>query len=250
LPASRIVFSLCSSAGVQGVFVRLFFAGGPIGEEVILGSSPPAGGPEVLDGPDIGSGVGPDPDARLLFRGPVGDEVSGLPDVSAVVVVVVEGREACEGDIAVEVSTSVWFPRLDIGDESGCDAQPSDIEGRKIRKAGEKIQVCCARFKGPPFSRVDWSMMIVRVRLGWKYLVLAILCTWNGVDVWSTGPASLFLHISLLGRKSCFTQLRYRRGTSSNISEQESIDKRISVYHPTEGVIARNLKGRGTVVVN
>jgi hypothetical protein len=113
-----------------------------MGEEVMLGSSPPgAGGPEALDGPDIGRGVGPDPDARLLFRGPVGDEVSGLPDVSAVV----EGRGACEGDIAAEVSTSVWFPRLDIGDESGCDAQPSDIEVREIRKAGERCSsLLCA----------------------------------------------------------------------------------------------------------
>jgi len=112
-----------------------------MGEEVMLGSSPAAGGgPEALEGPDIGRGVGPDPDARLLFRGPVGDEISGLPGASAVVaVVVVEGRGACEGDIAVEVSTSVWFPRLDIGDESGCDAQPSDIEVREIRKAGEKV---------------------------------------------------------------------------------------------------------------
>jgi hypothetical protein len=38
-PASRIVLSLCSSAGVQGVFVRLFFAGGPIDGELMLGSS-------------------------------------------------------------------------------------------------------------------------------------------------------------------------------------------------------------------
>lgn len=38
-PASRIVLSLCSSAGVQGVFVRLFLAGGPIDGELMLGSS-------------------------------------------------------------------------------------------------------------------------------------------------------------------------------------------------------------------
>lgn len=54
-----------------------------MGEEVVPGSSTPAGGPEVLDGPDIGSGVGPDPEARRLFRGPVGEAVSGFPDVSA-----------------------------------------------------------------------------------------------------------------------------------------------------------------------
>jgi hypothetical protein len=108
----------------------------------MVGSSAGGGAPEELDGPDIGRGVGPDPDARLLFRGPVGDELSGLTGVSAVVV---EGR-ACEGDIAVEVSASVWFPRLDIGDDSESDARPSDIEVREIRRAGEKRSVCCARF--------------------------------------------------------------------------------------------------------
>lgn len=109
----------------------------------MLGSPAGGGAPEELDGPDIGRfgrGVGNDPEARLLFRGPVGDEVSGLTDVSAV-----EGR-ACEGDIEVEVSASVLFPRLDIGDERECDAQPSDNEVREIRKAGEKRPVCCARF--------------------------------------------------------------------------------------------------------
>jgi hypothetical protein len=106
----------------------------------MLDSSPLARGPEALDGPDIGRGVVPDPDARRLFRGPGGDEVAGLPGVSAV-----EGR-GCEGDIAVEVSRSVGFPRLDIGDEDGCQAQPSDNEVCEIRKAGEKGQVCCARF--------------------------------------------------------------------------------------------------------
>jgi len=40
-PASLMFFNLCSSAGVHGVFVRLFFAGGPMEEvSVILGSSP------------------------------------------------------------------------------------------------------------------------------------------------------------------------------------------------------------------
>jgi hypothetical protein len=96
-----MVFNLCSSAGVQGVFVRLFFAGGCMGESVMLGSPAGGGGPEELDGADIGRGVGNDPDARLLFRGPVGDVVSGFTDASAV-----EGR-ACEGDTVVEVSDSV-----------------------------------------------------------------------------------------------------------------------------------------------
>jgi len=106
----------------------------------MLGSPGGGGAPEELEGADIGRGVGKDPDARLLFRGPVGDEVSGLTDVSAV-----EGR-AWEGNIAVEVSASVWFPRLDIGDERESDAHLSDIEEREIRKAGEKRPVCCARF--------------------------------------------------------------------------------------------------------
>ena len=92
----------------------------------MLGSSAGGGTPEELDGPDIDGrvvGPDPDPDARLLFRGPVGDELSGLLDVSAVV----EGR-AWEGDFGVDVSASVWFPRLDIGDESKSDAQPSALE--------------------------------------------------------------------------------------------------------------------------
>jgi len=49
-----MVFSLCSSAGVQGVFVRLFFAGGPIEDEVdALGSWPPIIPGTPPDGPDI-----------------------------------------------------------------------------------------------------------------------------------------------------------------------------------------------------
>ena len=55
-----------------------------MGESVMLGSPAGGGGPEELDGADIGRGVGNDPDARLLFRGPVGEELSGLPDGSAV----------------------------------------------------------------------------------------------------------------------------------------------------------------------
>lgn len=35
LPASLMVFSLCSSAAVQGVFVRLFFAGGCTGDDCV-----------------------------------------------------------------------------------------------------------------------------------------------------------------------------------------------------------------------
>lgn len=79
-----MVFNLCSSAGVHGVFVLLFFAGGPILGEPILGSSAPPVTPAALDGPDIVGADGPVPEARLLFRAPVGDEVSGLTEVSAV----------------------------------------------------------------------------------------------------------------------------------------------------------------------
>ena len=100
LPASRIVFSLCSSAAVQGVFVRLFLAGGPIGKSVMLGS--PAGrGTAELDGADIGRGVGPEPDARRFLGTPVGDEVaSSFPGGSAV------EDWACEDDTAVDGSSS------------------------------------------------------------------------------------------------------------------------------------------------
>jgi hypothetical protein len=34
LPASRICFRRCSSAGVHGVFVRPFFAGGAAGDDI------------------------------------------------------------------------------------------------------------------------------------------------------------------------------------------------------------------------
>jgi len=82
-------FNLCSSAGVQGVFVRLFFeGGGPIGEDaVMLGSSASAEDGGAPDGPDIAKVAGPvpEPDARLLFRAPVGEEESCLTEVSAVI---------------------------------------------------------------------------------------------------------------------------------------------------------------------
>jgi hypothetical protein len=79
-----MVFNLCSSAGVHGVFVRLFLAGGgPIGE-VMVGSSAPVDGGAALDGPDIVGAGAISPDARLLFRWPVGDEDADLSGVSAV----------------------------------------------------------------------------------------------------------------------------------------------------------------------
>ena len=48
LPASRMVFNLCSSAGVQGVLVLLFLAGGADVEDsamVGVGSPKPPGSP-------------------------------------------------------------------------------------------------------------------------------------------------------------------------------------------------------------
>ena len=101
-----MVFSLCSSAGVHGVFVRLFFAGGgPMGEEAMLGSSAPMEAGAPIDGPDIARFVAPDPDARL-FRALVGDNISGLADGST------KGW-AREGEIPVG-SISSLSPRLDI----------------------------------------------------------------------------------------------------------------------------------------
>ena len=64
------------------MFVRLFFAGGPIDEELMLGSSwPPAEGGRVPEGPDIARNGGPG--ARRLFRAPLGREVSSLTEASA-----------------------------------------------------------------------------------------------------------------------------------------------------------------------
>ena len=83
LPASLMVFSLCSSAAVQGVFVRLFFAGGCAGDDCVSGSAIFDGGAAVVaigaaeateaTGATGGAGtVGPvvvGPEARRLLRG-------------------------------------------------------------------------------------------------------------------------------------------------------------------------------------
>lgn len=69
-----MTFSRCSSAGVQGVFVRLFFGGG-IDEDASLASSPccppSLGSPRLVEGIDDGIGgiaaIGADPGA-LRFR--------------------------------------------------------------------------------------------------------------------------------------------------------------------------------------
>jgi hypothetical protein len=92
-------FSLCSSAGVHGVFVRLFFGGGSMGAEAMLGSPAPAED-EAIEGdtiegdaieddaipgprPDIVNVAVPGPGAGRLFRAPVGDKLSGFTELSA-----------------------------------------------------------------------------------------------------------------------------------------------------------------------
>jgi hypothetical protein len=144
-PASLMFFNLCSSAGVHGVFVRLFFAGGPMGEDVVLGSSAPMDGGGALialDGPDIGRADVDIPDARLLFRA-LDNKVPGLMEVSAVV-----GR-GCEGEIPDAESSSVRSARFDIGDDVGCDVLMTGLgmyaAKSQIEKAGEKGQVLRAR---------------------------------------------------------------------------------------------------------
>jgi hypothetical protein len=78
-----MVFNLCSSAGVHGVLVLLFFAGGPMVGEAMSDSSAPTA-PAALDVPDIVRADGPDPDVRLLvLRDPDG-EVSNLTEASVV----------------------------------------------------------------------------------------------------------------------------------------------------------------------
>lgn len=83
-----MLFNLCSSAGVQGVFVRLFFVGGgPEGGPVMLGSVAPVAGAAAVDGPDIGTvGAIVVPEARLLLlRALVGERVSGCTTTSGTI---------------------------------------------------------------------------------------------------------------------------------------------------------------------
>lgn len=130
-----MVFNLCSSAGVHGVLVLLFFAGGgPIGESVILGSLEPtaAGAAAELDEPDIGTDAEAVPEARLFRAG----EVSDFTVLSAAI-----GR-VCEGDDPGAASNSVRSARFDIGDREGSDAQLSDIEVKRnlrVREEGSKL---------------------------------------------------------------------------------------------------------------
>lgn len=112
-PASRIFFKRCSSAGVQGVFVRLFFAGGPIVGEAILGSSVLFEEVAVGAAPeDMLAGVEePGSEGRgLLFRDALEGETSDLTGASAV------DEPVCVGDIPDVGATSARSPRLpDIG---------------------------------------------------------------------------------------------------------------------------------------
>jgi len=70
--------------------------GGPIGEDaVMLGSSAPTEDGGSPEGPDIAKGTVPTvpvPDARLLFRAPVGDVESCLTGASVVTGCVREGE--------------------------------------------------------------------------------------------------------------------------------------------------------------
>lgn len=67
LPISRMVFSLCSSAGLHGVFVRLFLAGGCAKEEPASSSSISGIAPDTdRDGPAIEEAVTAWPEMRRL----------------------------------------------------------------------------------------------------------------------------------------------------------------------------------------
>jgi len=148
LPASLMVFNLCSSAGVQGVLVLLFLAGGgPIGESVILGSSfgLAAGATAELDAADMAADADADveavpvPEARLFRVG----EVSDFDVASAAV-----GRD-CEGDDPVAASISVRSARFDIGDRGGNVPQWSATEVVEINVGGRKVQMLWASSSRP-----------------------------------------------------------------------------------------------------
>jgi hypothetical protein len=88
LPASLMFLSLCSSAAVHGVFVRLFFAGGCMEADGISCSGMADDAAIFDDGPAIGA-IGLDdvgPDTRRFWRGLEGcrascfDEVSGAAE--------------------------------------------------------------------------------------------------------------------------------------------------------------------------
>jgi hypothetical protein len=102
-----MVFSLCSSAGVHGAFVRLFIAGGLAGE-LILGSSP-------APAPDIVGAESTAPEARLLkFLLPVGHVVSRF-------------KEGESEDPVTRSSNSERSARLDIVYRRGCKRQAGNL---------------------------------------------------------------------------------------------------------------------------
>lgn len=126
-----MVFSLCSSAGVQGVLVRLFLAGGgPIGEDVMLESSAPMDEDATPDGsvsrgagcaapdvPDIDADGVSELDRRLLLR-VVGDGVCVVVEVSAAL-----GIRYASGTSEAGSSSCLSTRLLDIDDKVQDDAQ-------------------------------------------------------------------------------------------------------------------------------
>jgi hypothetical protein len=84
LPASLIFLSLCSSAAVHGVLVRLFFTGGCIEANDVSCSGIPDDAAILDDGPAAGA-IGLDnvgPETRRFWRGLEGCKVSCLGEIS------------------------------------------------------------------------------------------------------------------------------------------------------------------------
>lgn len=129
-----MVFNLCSSAGVQGVFVLLFLAGGgPIEGEDILGSSVIAAGADVPEGPDIVASASSCVEIRLLFLDPECDVGSCLNETSVAV------RRTCTGEDIFEESTSALSARFDIECRRGIDALRFDDVESEVRRAEETM---------------------------------------------------------------------------------------------------------------
>lgn len=114
LPASLMFFNLCSSAGVQGVLVRLFLAGGAIDEDILGSSKPEEEGPAIdeLDcmlNAEVFEAVA-GAAARLLFRALAGEGISDLSVDGSVV----DGW-LCEREKLALGSISCLSTRFDIG---------------------------------------------------------------------------------------------------------------------------------------
>jgi len=87
LPASLIFFSLCSSAAVHGVLVRLFFTGGCMEADDVSCSGMLDDAAILDDGPATGA-IGLDdvgPETRRFWRGLEGCKFSCLEEVSGAV---------------------------------------------------------------------------------------------------------------------------------------------------------------------